>query len=126
MNVSFRFLIVILGCLLLFSCGEPRVIKEIDPIFPSDSLIPREKMIRLLVDIHIVEAALVAKRNDGVASNDLAIQYYQAVFKKYGISRNRYDKNLKFYRQDPEEFGKMYEEVVRELTNLQKIYPQGK
>lgn len=125
MNVSFRFMII-MGCLLLLSCGEPSVIKEIDPIVPSDSLIPKEKMIRLLVDIHIVEAALVVKRNETEETNDLAIQYYQAVFKKYGISRNRYDKNLKFYRQDPEEFGKMYEEVIRELTERQKTYKQGK
>ncbi|MEI7980527.1 MAG: DUF4296 domain-containing protein [Bacteroidota bacterium] len=93
---------------------------------PSDSLISREKMVRLLVDIHIIEAALVVKRSDGGEQDDLSVQYYKAVFRKYGISRYRYDQNMKFYRQDPEEFGKMYEEVVSNLTSRQENYNQKK
>ncbi|MCK9204638.1 MAG: DUF4296 domain-containing protein [Bacteroidales bacterium] len=127
MRISFRFwMMVFLAGTLLFSCGDPKVIKEIHPITPSDSLIPREKMIQLLRDAHILEAALVLKRNEGNEQTNLAGEYYQGLFKKYGISRERYEANLQFYRQDPEGFGKMYEEVVRELTNRQKSNNQGK
>jgi hypothetical protein len=58
---------------------------------------------------------LVLKRNEGTEQRELASQYYRALFSRYGISRGRYESNLNFYRQDPEEFGKMYDEVIAQL-----------
>ena len=114
-RLSFSWLLLTYFLLLLSGCGDPKVIGDIRPLNPPDSLIPREKMIRMMVDVHVLEAALVLKRNEGTEQRELASQYYRALFSRYGISRGRYESNLNFYRQDPEEFGKMYDEVIAQL-----------
>ena len=126
MSIPFPFRILIVAGLLLFSCGDPRVITERDLLVVTDSLIPKEKMIRMLVDIHIVEAGLAGRQGQGIGQKKLASQYYEGVFERYQVSRKRYDDNLKYYRQNPEEFSKMYDEVIGKLTERQKNYDRKK
>ncbi|MCK9220388.1 MAG: DUF4296 domain-containing protein [Bacteroidales bacterium] len=118
-----RFLLIFGICGLLFSCGEPKTYREAAfAVVPSDSLIGQEQMIHLMADVHIVEAALVIKRNEEVVPKSQVQFYYDGIFNKYHISQKRYDDNLKYYRQDPQVFGKIYEAVVQELTKRQKNY----
>jgi len=120
----FLFLSVI--GLFLLSCGDPKVVVEVNPLIPADSLIPKEKMVRMLVDIHIVEAGLAAKQGQGIGQKKLALQYYEGVFGRYRVSRKRYEDNLRYYRQDPGAFSKMYDEVIGKLTERQKNYDRKK
>ena len=52
--------------------------------------------------------------------------YYEGIFKKYHISRNRYDANLKHYSQSPSELSKMYDKVIREIEIREKSFPLKK
>ncbi len=126
MSITFPFRILIVTGFFLCSCGDPRVITEGNPLIVTDSLIPKEKMVRMLVDIHIVEAGLAGRQGQGIGQKKLVSQYYEGVFERYQVSRKRYDDNLKYYRQNPEEFSQMYEEVVRKLTERYKNYDREK
>ena len=53
------------------------------------------------------------ERNSGIDVKEKQAFYYQGIFKKYNVSSGRFDQNLAYYRQDPENFVKMYERVVR-------------
>ena len=77
-------------------------------------------MIKVLADVHLVEASLVLQRNRGENIPSLTQKYYQWLYRKYHISQYRFRDNLNYYKMDPENFSKMYQEVVIKLTDLAK------
>lgn len=89
---------------------------------PTDSIIPEQQMILLLADAHTIEAALVIARNRGSNTRELGNFYYAGLFGKYRISRQRYQQNLEYYREDPDAFIKLYEKVNRELVEREKNF----
>lgn len=112
-GLKFALLLVIL-LPVMFSCRNP-VQEERSLIMPADSLIPEPVMIRILADVHILEAGLLIKRNHGQNIAGLPDIYYRDLFRKYRISDARFASNLKYYQWDPEAYNAMYEKVIAEL-----------
>ncbi len=115
--------LVLLG--LVIACknsGDTSEIKDVR----TDSIISRELMVRILVDTHLAEAALIKQRNEGVEDPAMARYYYHGIFAKYKISRKRFYDNLTYYRKNPTEFSKMYEQVISLITERQKNYTPKK
>jgi hypothetical protein len=112
--------LIILCCLV--SCSHPEK-KTRNGELPSDSVLSRSQMTRLLTDLHLVEGALQLERNRGANMQALSQQYYQWLFSRYHISRKRFLANLDYYKKDPETFQKIYEDVVKELTDRAKKPP---
>jgi len=112
--------------LLLISCGTSGA----DPDHSrgtTEGVIPREIMIRILVDAHLAEAAMILQRNEGKEDSALVKHYYDGIFSKYKISREKYNVSLEYYRKNPEEFSKMYEKVIYLISERQKNYtPKNK
>ncbi|MFH1295653.1 MAG: DUF4296 domain-containing protein [Bacteroidota bacterium] len=114
-------LFLFLPLLLLVACLPDRKPAE-TLLIPADSIIPEAQMVLLLADAHTIEAALVIARNKGKNTRDIGNYYYAGLFKKYGISQEKYKQNLAYYREDPDTFIKLYEEVNRELKNREKNF----
>jgi len=111
-----RFVINLYLLCLLVSCSGPK--KELlPPRLSADSVIPRKDMIRVLVDVHLVEASLNFQRNKGANVPLLTQRYYQWLYRKYHISHHRFRDNMDYYKMDPENFSKMYPEVLKNLTD---------
>ncbi|MCX6247687.1 MAG: DUF4296 domain-containing protein [Bacteroidetes bacterium] len=111
----------IASCLicLLVSCNGHK--KELLPAgLVADSILPREKMISVLVDVHLVEASLNIEKNRGGDIALLSENYYQGLCRKYHMSKRRFRENMNYYKMDPENFSKMYGEVLQNLTDLAK------
>ena len=124
MICSPRFWVLLSLCFLLVSCGEKKDIPSTEVAIPTDSLISSEKMIHILADVHMIEAALLLERNESIESKDKPGLYYRGIFNKYHISQSRYDENLRYYRQNPAIMVKMYDRVIDELeTRQQKFHP---
>ncbi|MDP1623974.1 MAG: DUF4296 domain-containing protein [Bacteroidales bacterium] len=123
---STRLTIVILLCTLLFSCKEKTEIPQSPFAISVDSVISPGKMVIILTDVHVVEAALLLDRNAGLEMKDKPGFYYQGIFEKYHISPHRYEQNLTFYRQNPDNFAKMYGQVIGLLNDRQKKFADGK
>ena len=126
MTLLSRFLAMFAVTLLLASCGEKKDIPSTETAIPADSLISSGKMILILADVHMVEAALLLERNEGKESKEKPALYYQGIFTKYHISRIRYDENLKFYRRNPAIMLKMYDKVIDLLETREKKFHPGK
>jgi hypothetical protein len=122
-------IIIIFGLLgLLASCRNPKT-EMLPPHLSADSVFSRIEMINLLVDIHLVEASLVFQRNHGGNIPQLTQSYYQWLYKKYHMSYQRLRGNLDYYKMDPKNFSRMYQEVVKILTDQSKkpeILPKNK
>ena len=109
---------VIACCLLslLVSCGEAK--KELlPPKLSADSVIDRSQMIKVLADVHLIEATLTLQRNRRENIPLLTQSYYQWLCRKYSMSLLRFRENLNYYKSDPQDFSKMYKEVAKNLTD---------
>ena len=110
-----RYFIAIILICGLASCGHKKTDVRLDD-FPADSLISRDQMIRIMVDLHLVEAALQLEKTRGGNMPVLTREYFGWLYSRYHVSRKRFQANIDYYKRNPEEFSKMYEEVVKELT----------
>jgi hypothetical protein len=103
----------------MIACGDPDLASR-PASLSADSVISKDEMIQILVDVHLTEAALQVQRNRGQNTPDLTKDYYRWLCSKYHISKRKLNDNLNYYKQDPDKFNKMYEEVVNILTDKAK------
>ncbi len=113
--------VVFIFCLLsiLASCRGPKT-ELLPPHLSADSVFTRDEMLHVLVDIHLVEASLVLQRTRGGNIPLLTQNYYRWLCRKYHMSRQRLRGNLDYYKMDPKNFSKMYQEVVKTLSDQTK------
>lgn len=108
------FIIPALLIILLFtSCRHPRDKSYIG--IPEDSIIGREQMIQMLVNVHIIEAALQSERVRGTDVTKMSAAYYQKLFSEYRVSEKRFRESMNYYKQDQDDFIKMYDAVIDSL-----------
>lgn len=115
-NMYKRFLLVLFST-LLFSCsGSDKV------VIPNDVL-QVEKMAEVMVDIHLMEAAMnINAANTDKFNTSLRID----IFKKHNITKEQYDKSYDFYTKNPEQLGEVYQMVLNSLSRLQAEVVNGK
>src|SRR3954469_20553315 len=99
----------------LFSC-TPIEDKRV-PI-PSDVL-PEEKMAQVMVDIHLLEAALSAGTfgKDNITLKN--IRPTTDILKKNGVTKQQYDQSFDFYSRNPKLLGEVYNLVLNDLSKMQ-------
>jgi len=110
-----------LSLLILVSCVNDRKPELTSTIHP-DSIIPEPQMILMLADAHTIEAALMIARNKGKNVSGEEVFYYSGLFRKYRMSRDRYQQNLSYYRNNPQLFIQMYEKVNKELATREENF----
>lgn len=129
-----RYLFFLL-VLLFAACGnEPEALQK------PDDLIPEEKMVNVLADVHLLEAALTLRQPSlrqpmimradpsivqAPAGGGKSLQYYD-IFKKHELTREQYEKAMLWYTSHPEELNLIYDKVLVELTRRQAEQQAGK
>lgn len=78
-----------------------------------------DEMVPLLVDIHLVDGFLHQQRIVRQDKEDSAYNYYSSILKKHGITRPVFDSTIYFYTQYPEDFAKIYDEVLEKLSKME-------
>lgn len=103
--------------LILTSCSPKN-----DELVIPDNVVPKDKMTDILVEIQIVEGALIYKRSTGQIYNDFRDYYYTFIFDKYDVSQKKFDRSMDFYKENLEVLDKIYEEVLKRLeTKKRKV-----
>lgn len=100
----------IMGMLLLAtSCQPPEPLPE--------GILGHNAMVELMLDVHLVEGA----RTGVTISNDsLGIDaYHRTVMLNHGLDSIGYQKNFRYYSARPEEFERIFSEVIERLTVMQ-------
>jgi len=119
---NYSFLIFLF--LLLASCGKTKPpVVQFD--IPKDSIIPQSQMVKMLADIHVLEAALQAVKKRGTNDQQRAVFYYNQFFSEYHMSEKRFSTNLANYQADREQFCKLYEDVNKELEKRISLRRMG-
>ncbi|MGL4597233.1 MAG: DUF4296 domain-containing protein [Bacteroidia bacterium] len=130
-----RFGILLVLLVLAISChnDEKKVTLPDEP----ENLIAKEKMVQVLTDVHLLEAALSnhTSKNPsafpGVRANGNELEEeasvvtvakkipYYDIFKKHGVTRTQYENSINWYAAQPEVYNEMYADVITELSRRQ-------
>jgi hypothetical protein len=117
-------LLLLFMAVLLFSCKGDRDVQA-----PKNS-IPQNKLINILVEIHILESnAENVKINKDSLLPELKVAYND-VFSKNKVTAQQFEQTFTWYEQNPLKLDALYQEVVAELSRreahakaAQKITP---
>lgn len=81
-------------------------------------VIPRDQMISLLVDLHIVDGSLYNMVSVNPDSNyKHGNGRYLALFKKHHVDSATFRRSFKYYAGKPVEMEAMYEEVLKHIAD---------
>ncbi len=92
--------------MILLACNRKKV---------PDNVMPKDKMVNVLVDMHLADAVLSRVNNQDTMLMMASSKYY-LIFKKYGIDSAKFTRSLKYYNYQPDEFAKLYAQVVDSLN----------
>ena len=106
--------------LLLISCSKK---EEKIP----ENILPKEKMIPIMVDVHLAEAKIQSNNLSMTDSTKkIAAGYYKNVFEKNKITEQQFRESFLYYSRHLDLLNKIYEEVISELSKKQATTPNQK
>lgn len=105
-----KFLIILFSIALLLGChkGEGKI--------PED-ILPKNKMVAVLVDVHLARAAFDFSVIQGDSITRTA--YYDYIYKIHNVSKKNFTKSFSYYTEHFELMEKVYQEVIIELSKKQ-------
>ncbi len=84
-----------------------------------DYVIPKEKLIDILVDIHIMDGLLTINDVRKTLLQKDSLNYYDALFYNYNYTRADFDTSIFYYSMNINEYDKIYEEVLNKLSEME-------
>lgn len=99
-----RLITIVLTILIFsFACGRK---------VPED-IVPQQQMGALLLDMHLADGQLASMMADsGRVYRDA---YYNAIFNRYGIDSNTFERSIEFYSTRPEVMKTLYINIEKQL-----------
>lgn len=82
---------------------------------PTD-LVSENKMVDIMIDIHMTESALSLKNFNRDSSLKLFVFYKEDVFKEYGITEKQFKDSYEYYSEHSKEFNAMYARIIDSLS----------
>ncbi len=98
--------------ILVVSCSTPKV--EIPKM-----VIDKEKMVSILTDLHLAEAAGTLNFTNKDTSKLIAANYNEFIFKNHNTTKVEFMKSYNYYVSHPEELNSVYDGVLMELSKMQ-------
>jgi hypothetical protein len=109
-----RVIFLILLAVMTVGCEKPVVEKP-------QNLIPRDRMVQIITDMHLAESVYQNRRY----SSDQVIQFteadfYYSVLHKYQVADSTFEKSVIYYSSFPTEFEKIYSRVLDNLNEMEQ------
>lgn len=99
---------------MVAACEEPVVKKP-------RKLIPRDKMVEMLTDIHIAESVFQNRRYSGEQILKFTeADFYYSILKKYNVADSVFEQSLIYYASLPIEYEKIYSRVLDKLNEMEQ------
>ena len=109
-----------LGGLFFISCSKK---EEKIP----ENILPKEKMIQVMVDVHLAEAVIQSRNlNLNDSTKTIAAGYYKNLFEKNKINEQQFRESFLFYSHHLDLMNKIYEDVINELSKKQPVITKQK
>jgi hypothetical protein len=99
-----------------FACSKP-------PVKKPQNLLRQEKMIDILVDVHLAESSFNNRRHrDTLVERSSSADFYYSVLQKHEVQDSVFEKSLVFYASQPRQFERMYRQVMNQLTEIEQEF----
>ena len=85
----------------------------------NSNIIPKQEMIQILVDVELAESAIAIHQNRNNNIDIYSNYYYNSIFKKYKISRKKFEESLKYYAKKGDDFNEIFTQVINILSRKQ-------
>ncbi|WP_372946709.1 DUF4296 domain-containing protein [Mariniphaga sp.] len=109
-------IIILFIFLAFFSCSKPTVEKP-------EVLLQEEKIIDMLVDIHLAEATFNSRRHrDSLVMKSSSADFYYSILDKHQVADSVFEQSFVFYASQPRKFEKMYRQAMNKLNEMEQEY----
>lgn len=96
-----------------------------DIIAQPANLLSRESVAQVLVDLHLLEAAMQAKVHSADSSKALFVGYNRFIFEKHGVDSEQFVRSFDYYLSNSLQMDTIMGLVMEELSN-QEALSRGK
>lgn len=80
-------------------------------------LIPEQKLVDVLVDVHLAEASL--QNRFGPVKDSLAQAYYHKIYELHDVEAAAFEETMERLRRHPETSERIYEQVMERLATME-------
>lgn len=108
--MKYRIILYFVCLLTILACTRENLPKGI---------LPRKKMVPILVDIHLADAINSQKYNLSMISDSLSEDLYLSICKKYRVERADIENSLLWYGKNTRAFVPVYDEVLNVLSEME-------
>jgi hypothetical protein len=110
-----KYLVVLMAFFFVVSACEKAVVPK------PKKLVPRDRMVDMLTDMHIAESVFQNRRY----STEQVIQFteadfYYSILKKHEVADSTFEQSLIYYSSLPKEFEKIYSRVLNKLNEMEQ------
>ncbi|MBP6976863.1 MAG: DUF4296 domain-containing protein [Bacteroidales bacterium] len=84
-----------------------------------DDLIAADSMVKILVDVHLIESSLKTIHTKKQDNEHFTDRYYTTLFEKHHITRQQFLRSMDYYERNAGQLEKIYENVIIELSKLE-------
>ncbi len=115
--VKIRELLWILTVIIILTACEEKKVPELVPDFSE------QKMLMILKDIHLAEAAVQPERTQ--TKDSLLAIYYDYIYEIHDISKEDLERNITAWFSDAEATDKLYQKLIDSLSIDEARYGKG-
>ncbi|MBC8173831.1 MAG: DUF4296 domain-containing protein [Chitinophagales bacterium] len=84
-----------------------------------DSIIAADKMISILTDVHLAEAAAQELRSDSVKADVLLKKYYPEILDYYQVTGQQFENSYDYYTKTPLLMNYVYQKIIEKLNLME-------
>lgn len=85
-----------------------------------ENVLSHNKMVDVMVDVHLAEAILRDKRISGDDVGKMTNDYYRKIFDEHNITPQKFDTSFAYYEKHIEKFNEVYRDVLVKLNKMQR------
>lgn len=115
-NYMLRKICLFFTFILLLSCNAK---KEVAPPPNYSKILNHSKMVDVLVDVCLIEAALQNNMQDGKDLKQYTTHCYNYLYKKHQINRQQFLNSMEYYCFRTKELSQIYNNVINHLAVMQ-------
>jgi len=84
-----------------------------------EGVLSEEKMIDVLVDMHLAEGVMSVSRVRQQFHYQPARVFYDSIFNHQNITREQFNQSVHYYSKDVNQYDKIYDEVLERLNKME-------
>jgi len=105
-----RKLLLLFFVLTFFTCSNQSTPKGV---------LPKEKMVPLLVDMHLAEPLYAKRFVLGLPDSSAMQDLYLSFLKKHKVSKKEFESSVFYYGKHPDQYKEIYDEVLERLNKME-------